>query len=409
MQISQTSSDDRRKQIIYVWNYLEWGGAQTYLLGLMRAVSHAYRVRVILPAKSQEKIIRYLETDRLSYAFFDGNVDLSAAPSLWRKIKRRVNDLSANYKLAKKLRNENLRKTAIQIDVAPWSGFGLLLYLVSKTKVFVTLHTAIPSISRWRKILWKVKTAILLKSGNFHLNVSNQDVKKSLRSLLSESQYQAVNVIYSSFSREQFEKSLVNAPTRNEIAEKYNFPADKIWVGSVGQFIDRKGCWVLLEALKILQQQRDDLFFGWLGTAELDAPTRDKISAHDLKDGFRFLSADEIGAARSDLLTLWNGFDIFALPSFHEGLPMALVEAMALGKACIASAVNAIPEVIVDNENGILVKAGDAAELAAAIARLADDSVLRKRLGENARRTVDENFEERTVGRKMLELYEASF
>jgi glycosyltransferase involved in cell wall biosynthesis len=162
-----------------------------------------------------------------------------------------------------------------------------------------------------------------------------------------------------------------------------------------------------LEAVATLQKQRSDLFFFWLGTAPLTEEVIRKVEEYNLKDSFRFLSADEIGDKRHDLLMLWKTADLFVLPSFEEGLPIALLEAMALGKACIASRVNAIPEAIKHLETGILIDAGDSLKLASAIGELANDKSLRDKLGGQAQKSVLENFEEKVIGQKMLRLYES--
>lgn len=399
---------DNPKTVFYVWTYLEWGGVQTYFLSLMRTVSKKYGIKAILPRGSDSKIIGYLKNNNVEYDFFDGNLNLNETKTLRQKIKRRCEDFLTNYSLAKHLSSYDLKNSVVQIDFAPWTAFALILYLTLKTEVFVTLHTAIPPISLSRRVLWKLKCFIIGLFENFHLNASNLDVKKSLRPVVNEKLYQKIDIVYSSFSRGEIVETLEKAVAKKEIAEKYNIPDDKIWICNVGQFIERKGCWVLLEAIRILQKQRNDLIFLWLGTVSLNEKTREKIEKYNLGDGFRFLAADEIGSQRKDLLTLWNANDIFVLPSFQEGLPMALIEAMALGKPCIASDINAIPEAIEHLETGILLKPGDAGILAQTISKLADDPNLRKKIGENAQKAAFENFEEKIIGQKMLNLYDNS-
>ncbi len=381
---------------------------QTYFLSLMRTVSKKYGVKAVLPRGSDSKIIGYLKTNNVEYDFFDGNLNLSQTKTFRQKIKRRCEDFLTNYSLAKNLSGCDLKNSAVQIDFAPWTAFALIFYLTLKTEVFVTLHTAIPPISLSRRVLWKIKCSIIGLFKNFHLNTSNFDVKKSLRPLVNKKLYQKIDIVYSSFSRGEIVETLEKAVPKIEIAEKYNIADDKIWICNVGQFIERKGCWVLLEAISILQKQRNDLLFLWLGTAPLDEKTREKIEKYNLGDSFRFLSADEIGSQRKDLLTLWNANDIFVLPSFQEGLPMALIEAMALGKPCIASDINAIPEAIKHLETGILLEPGDAESLAQTISSLADDPKLRKKIGKNAQKAAFENFEEKVIGQKMLNLYDNS-
>jgi glycosyltransferase involved in cell wall biosynthesis len=84
--------------------------------------------------------------------------------------------------------------------------------------------------------------------------------------------------------------------------------------------------------------------------------------------------------------------DIFVLASFAEGLPVALMEAMALGVVCVSTTINGIPELIVTGENGLLVAAGNAAHLRSAITRLVRDPNLRNAMGRAARRTVESSY-----------------
>lgn len=372
----------------------------------MRSVSAKYQVKVVLPQGSGDKILDYLKANNIEYEFYEGKIDVSSGGSVRKRIERRWNDFRANLSLARHLSKYDLKNSIVQIDVAPWSGFAILLYLTLKTNVFVTFHTALPRQAFFRQTLLRTKFAVLNAFRRFHIVASNLDVKKSLRPLVGEASYRQIKIVYSSINSSEISRALDGNKTRLEIAAQYNFPADKIWVCSVAQFIERKGCWVLLEALATLQKKRDDLFFFWLGTIPLAKETIEQIESCRLGENFRFLSADEIGGSRNDLLTLWKAADLFVLPSFQEGLPVALVEAMALGKACIASEVNAIPEAVKHLETGILIPAGASEKLASAIGELADDAHLRQKLGAAARNFVRENFEEQVTGQIMLELYE---
>jgi len=83
---------------------------------------------------------------------------------------------------------------------------------------------------------------------------------------------------------------------------------------------------------------------------------------------------------------------IFVLPSFSEGLPMAILEAFSYGIAVVATPVNAIPDVVQHEKNGLLVPVGDLEALVAALSRLLDDAALRHRLGSQALRDHKERF-----------------
>jgi len=96
---------------------------------------------------------------------------------------------------------------------------------------------------------------------------------------------------------------------------------------------------------------------------------------------------------------------VFCLPSHAEGLPMALLEAMAAGKAVVASAVGGIPEALRDGENGLLVPPQDGTALAGALARVLDDGGLRAQLGEHARRTVAQHYSTEAVCGRLAAIY----
>ena len=87
---------------------------------------------------------------------------------------------------------------------------------------------------------------------------------------------------------------------------------------------------------------------------------------------------------RSDVFALMRVADIVVLPSRQEGLPLALLEAQALGRPVIASAVGGVPEVVTSGEDGWLVRGGDSLALARAISLLANDPPLRERMGREA-------------------------
>jgi glycosyltransferase involved in cell wall biosynthesis len=112
--------------------------------------------------------------------------------------------------------------------------------------------------------------------------------------------------------------------------------------------------------------------------------------------------ADELGIGQRVALPGWIDAraremelaraQVFCLPSHAEGLPMAMLEAMAAGKAVVASTVGGIPEAIADGDNGLLVAPGDVAALTAALGALLRDGALRERLGGRARATVQQRF-----------------
>jgi len=99
------------------------------------------------------------------------------------------------------------------------------------------------------------------------------------------------------------------------------------------------------------------------------------------------------------------GATIFVLPSYVEGMPMALLEAMSWGLPVVATAVGGVPEIITHEVDGLLVAPGEIAALAAAIARLASDARLRERLGRAARETIATRFSLNAAVERLLQIY----
>ncbi len=98
--------------------------------------------------------------------------------------------------------------------------------------------------------------------------------------------------------------------------------------------------------------------------------------------------------------------DLVAMPSLIEGMPMALLEAMALGKPVVASEVWGIPEVVADGETGMLVPAANPEALALALLRLLEDGELRRRMGARAKTFVSTMYNHRRMTRLTLRAYQ---
>ena len=95
---------------------------------------------------------------------------------------------------------------------------------------------------------------------------------------------------------------------------------------------------------------------------------------------------------RQDVPDILNAIDVYCLPSLWEGLPMGVLEAMSMAKVVIATPVDGTKEIIRDMENGILVPERNEQKLAEAILMVHIDKVLRKKLAENAVKTIHQDF-----------------
>ncbi len=158
----------------------------------------------------------------------------------------------------------------------------------------------------------------------------------------------------------------------------------------VGRLVPDKGQRILLRAVKALQSEGLRFRVTLVGRGEDREPLEQFAKVHGLPVTFT-------GAlAHDQALTLVQTADLFVLPSFAEGIPVALMEAMAARVPCISTTACGIPELIRNGEEGLLVPPGDEPSLVDALRRLLEDEGLRAQLGEAGRRRVlaDYNLEE---------------
>lgn len=402
-------SQTKKHEILFVWNYVEWGGVQIYLLGIMRlALAQGYRVKVLLPAGSSEKLLGYLTKESIPFEFFNARITvLPPNASLWRKILRRYTDARCGVIMGRKLAKQDLSNKIVQIDDASvWSNFWLKLYLSAKTHVFMTWHIAFPhNPHSWRQKILKLKYHLLARRSRYHLLASNEDMKKSLRPFLPENFWQRIPIAYTGVNTAEMRGALQENLQRR-LLTKYQLPDEKLLVVSLANIIERKGFRVWLEAARLLTKSRRDLHFVWIGDGERRAEMLDLIKQANLDEFITVINPSVFGGERRELLQLLRLADIFVHPSFAEGLPGAMLEAMALGKPVVVSNVNAIPECVIDGENGFLIEAGNADGFAAAIAKLADNQTLRESFGSRAQQQVLTNFTEERCAEITLDYYE---
>ena len=168
-------------------------------------------------------------------------------------------------------------------------------------------------------------------------------------------------------------------------------PASAFVILTVARLERQKGHHLLLASARVLCEANEQLHFVWLG----DGPEMERlwgaVQAAGLAGRIHLIGA-------SDAVPAWLArADLFVLPSLAEGMPNALLEALAAGVPAIASAVGGVLDVLAGREAGVLVPAGDAAALAEAIAYLVANPARRQQLGEAGRALVEQHFSEATM------------
>ena len=172
-------------------------------------------------------------------------------------------------------------------------------------------------------------------------------------------------------------------------------------VVTVARLSPEKGHLVLLAALRRLRDQGIDVELRIIGDGPSATLIERTAASLGLADRVALVGELEPRLVASELAEA----DIFCLPSFAEGIPVSIMEAMAVGLPVVTTFVGGIPELAVDDQTALVVPASNAGELAGAILRLVEDDDLRTRLAEAARRLVAQRHDVRPNVELLRELF----
>lgn len=170
----------------------------------------------------------------------------------------------------------------------------------------------------------------------------------------------------------------------------------------VGRLSPEKGHLILLEALGILSQRGIEMSAQFVGDGPFAATLKREAARLELADKVDF-AGEQLPERVGQLL---GDADIFCLPSFSEGLPVSLMEAMARGVPVVTTWISGIPELAQNEVTALTVPAGNAQALASALERLAGDDALRSRLVGEARTAVERQHDRRKNARRLASLFQ---
>lgn len=196
-----------------------------------------------------------------------------------------------------------------------------------------------------------------------------------------------------------------NLKARESIFQEFGLGSCSRLIGTVGRLCPMKGQKEFIRAAREVLVQIPQAVFMVVGEdCEKDGSYEQELRHLAIElglDGKLMFTG-----YRPDVLDLVNAFDVFVLPSKIEGLPVAILEAMALSKAVVATKVGGVSELVVDGETGILVSPDDHSALSREMINLIQNPNQAKRMGELGRGRVENQFQEREMIDRILNLYE---
>ena len=171
-------------------------------------------------------------------------------------------------------------------------------------------------------------------------------------------------------------------------------------IGTMGRLSPVKGQRFLIEAMKYIVSENNRAQCLIIGSGSEEGVLRDLAKVCGLEESVIFA-----GPVYDKVPLYLACMDIFVLPSIKEGLGLALLEAMAAARPCVASDIGGISDIIKDEVNGLLAPVGNSRAIGDAISRLLNDKILSGRLGQKGREFVKENFSLSLMAKMMNKLY----
>jgi len=203
----------------------------------------------------------------------------------------------------------------------------------------------------------------------------------------------------------KFNPAKFTTADRLQMRSSLNIDGSDITIGFIGRLVREKGIFDLVKAFRDIAHKYQNLKLLIIGPSDLDE--RDKSTNDGLKKIITENKLDNkviFTGYREDIPELLSAIDIFVLPSYREGMPVSLLEAMAMEIPVVATNIRGCKEEVND-ECGILYDKGDIEGLKSALSCLVEDRELRQKMGKKGRQRVVQMFNEEESIRKQLDVY----
>lgn len=301
------------------------------------------------------------------------------------------------YRRIRKLKPDLVHTQLLTADI-----FGRLAAWLARTPFVTTVH----NMDDWKRSKKPIPFAASFVDGVGLKNTKGViAVSEAVKQDTMERQgvkADKITVIRNAIDLDKFGEPL-DSTKQLMLKKSLNIPRDAVVVGTTARIMYQKAPEVWLETVRKILLKYPDTHFIWAGTGPLEKQIRALAIKNNLINNVHFVGQ------RDDVPELLKIFDIYTLVSRWEGLPLALVEAMCAGNACIASNVSGNPEVIKTGQTGLLVPSEDVTAFCEALEKLITDTTLRKQLGQAAQQDVQQKFGLARMVREYQDFYQKIF
>jgi glycosyltransferase involved in cell wall biosynthesis len=228
------------------------------------------------------------------------------------------------------------------------------------------------------------------RCGHFIMTVSAEDEQAALR--LGIAKPRQIETIFNGVDTLRFSKTRFSAEDRHRVREKYGISQDAPVIGIVGRMVREKGFFELFQAARTILDKFPQVRFMIVGDVLPSDYDGSKKEILQLVDSLKIKHAVAFTGLVDDTAPYLAAMDIFTLPSYREGMPVSLLEAMAMELPAVATDIRGCREEVADGVTGWLVPARDSRQLADKLLHLLDDPQQAAAMGRKARERVMAQF-----------------
>jgi glycosyltransferase involved in cell wall biosynthesis len=364
----------RRIRVLYVIWSLETGGAEQVVAALAQG----------------------LDTQRFSPMVCCLNWEGRLAPEVkaqgipvFSLDKKKGLDPAIIFKLKRLLQRERI--DIVHTHLWTSNFWGRIAATLARTPIIVTTEH---NIDVWKsryhfaldRLLARFTSRVVYVSDSvksFYVDKTGVDSPKGMR-------------IYNGIDTSRFRKKVDTGALRRELG----LPDDTQVVCTIGRLVPQKGHRIFIETMKLVRERCP----GAVGLIVGEGQCRKDLDEYNREQG----TADSVllTGLRQDIAEILHLSDLFVLSSYREGFPITILEAMAVGRACVVTDVGGNREAVAPGSTGIVTKVGDPQALAEPIIELLQDSAARVEMGRQARQRIDKLFSVQAMVDQTESLYE---
>ena len=358
-------------KILHVITHLPIGGAQDNTL---------YTVELLDKEKYDISLCCNLEGALVERAKKIEAIKLFDIPFLCREVSP-YRDIRAFLSLYKLFKKEDF--TIIHTHSSKAGLLARLAAVLNKTPIVIhTIHGFAFNdfMNMFKKNFFIYVEKLLAKWTDVLITVSNLNKKKIID--LNIAHENKIKNIYSGIDLRLFTNK-----RNDDFRKELNLENDHLLLGSVGRLSDQKDPITMIEAFGIISKPFPNAHLALVGDGELKGKILEKIDKLKLNGKVHLIGN------KNNPWSVYHSMDLFIMSSIYEGLGRSITEALSCGVPVVCTDVEGVPEIVRDNITGILVPPKDANKLADGIIRTLNDMETAKKMAEEGRRFVNDNFD----------------